>query len=720
MKKISKKYLITPFIVLLFIIGGSLSFFFYKLTSNAIQNSTTLEFKYLLKRKSESIQRELDVNILVLESLQSYYKSSKNIERDEFKMFVDTHLKNSNSIQAISWVPKVIDKDKDSYLIKTRKELGKEFIIKEKSSSGKMVEVKNKNEYFPVDYIEPIIGNKKAQGFDLSSNETRLKTLNEAKNNNKITATASIKLVQEEGTQFGFLVIAPVWDIKKSNILKGYYSAVFRIGDMITTALEFNKLDSSMIDLWLVDTTNKQKEELLFTNTQIKRKKNIGTSLDINIEGRNWTLYAKPSILFLEKQKSYLPLFLLILSLSITILTIYIVALKSMKANELEGVVKEKTKTILASNKKLESLLFMFDQKVIAVSFNKEGLVSYVTKAYENISGYTKEEILQNQDLYMSKNFSSKIWKNMVSRGIFTDEIKCKKKDGTSYWTNISIFPEYDEKKQIVGYFDIREDITAKKEVESFNDTLSLKIEEAIYQNQKKDKLLIEQSKLAAMGEMLGAIAHQWRQPLNTLGLHLQFIEDDYEDNLVDKKYVTKFTEESMQLVSFMSNTIDDFRNFFLIDKVKTSFDIRTKIDETLNILKVQMEKYNILLVIEGESFNIMGHAGEFQQVILNIFNNAKDAMLSNNIENRKISVELKLVEEIGYIKISDNAGGISEENIDRIFEPYFTTKEQGKGIGLGLYMSKMIIEDNMQGKIKIENSDNGAIFTIELEVSSN
>ncbi len=695
-----------------------MSFFLFNVTSKTIKNSNTLEFKYLLKRKSESIQREVDLNIFILESLQSYYKSSQYINRSEFKLFVDTYLRNHKSVQALSWVPRVLNKEKEFYLLSTRKELGDSFIIKEKTPNGKMIEVKDKEEYFPVDYIEPIQGNKKAQGFDLSSNETRLKTLNAARSKNKITATASIKLVQEEGTQSGFLVIAPVWDKEDKNILKGFYSAVFRIGDMINTALEFNRIESSMIDLWLVDTTNKNKQELLFTNTKTKKDKNINILEQINIEGRSWTLFAKPSKLFVEKHKSYLPLSLLVLSLFVTILTTYILVLKNIKAKVLEKLVEEKTEKIRESNKKLESLLFMFDKKVIALSVNKKNYITYVTKAFTDISGYQKEELLENIDKSMSKEIKNKLWQSIKSGKIYFDEMKCLKKDGDFYWVSITIFPEYDDNKEIIGYFDIREDITAKKEVENFNKTLSLEVEKSVAQNLKKDKLLLEQSKLAAMGEMLGAIAHQWRQPLNTLALQLQYIEEDFDEGLIDKKYLNNFSKESMQLVSFMSETIDDFRNFFVIDKVKTKFNVKQKIIETANILKVQFKKHNIILNIKGEGFVINGHKGEFQQVILNIFNNAKDIFISNNIKGAKIDVDLFIIDNTGYIKISDNAGGIPESIIHRVFEPYFTTKKQGEGIGLGLYMSKMIIEDNMGGKIKIENDSNGAIFNIELELS--
>ena len=238
-------------------------------------------------------------------------------------------------------------------------------------------------------------------------------------------------------------------------------------------------------------------------------------------------------------------------------------------------------------------------------------------------------------------------------------------------------------------------------------------------ENQQKDRLLLEQSKLAAMGEMIGAIAHQWRQPLNALAMRIQFIEDDFEDELIDKEYMHEHSTESMKLVNFMSKTIDDFRNFFTIDKMKGDFGVKEKIDETVNMLIGQLDNYNIKVEINENDFKINGFPSEFQQVVLNIINNAKDAFLEKNMENGKIEVVIDSNNNLGIIKIKDNAGGIPQDVIKRVFEPYCTTKEQGKGTGLGLYMSKMIIEDNMKGKLSVENIDDGAIFTIEIEAQN-
>jgi len=214
------------------------------------------------------------------------------------------------------------------------------------------------------------------------------------------------------------------------------------------------------------------------------------------------------------------------------------------------------------------------------------------------------------------------------------------------------------------------------------------------------------------MGEMIGSIAHQWRQPLNTLNVNIENLEFDYEDKLIDKEFLDKFILEQTKILHYMSKTIDDFRNFFRIDKQKTDFSVKKAIENSINIQLPELKKYDISLDIHGDDFIINGFENEFLQVIMNLISNAKDAIVHNNQNNGKIDISLQKNQVI----IKDNAGGIPLDIIDRIFEPYYTTKEQGKGTGMGLYMSKMIIENNMDGKISVSNSKNNeAIFRIKL-----
>jgi len=274
-----------------------------------------------------------------------------------------------------------------------------------------------------------------------------------------------------------------------------------------------------------------------------------------------------------------------------------------------------------------------------------------------------------------------------------------------------------ESKKEIKSFASSLETQIAIKtqELQELNADLEIKVENGIEELRTKDSLIAQQTKLASMGEMIGSIAHQWRQPLNSLHINIEMLEEDFDDEMIDKVYLEQFIKKNTQTLQFMSKTIDDFRNFFRVDKEKIDFDIKEKIENTLTIQSAQLKEYNIEVILKADTFITNGFPGEFQQVILNIVNNSKDALVENNITNGTINIEILTGDKIGTIFIEDNAGGISSSVIQRVFEPYFTTKEQGKGTGMGLYMSKMIIEKNMNGKIYVENINDGVRFTIKL-----
>ena len=248
-------------------------------------------------------------------------------------------------------------------------------------------------------------------------------------------------------------------------------------------------------------------------------------------------------------------------------------------------------------------------------------------------------------------------------------------------------------------------------ELSELNTSLQVKMNKEIVKNLRKDKYIQEQNKLAAMGEMVGAIAHQWRQPLNSLNINIQNLDDDYDDGLINREFIDTFIDKQSATIKFMSKTIDDFRNFFRVDKIKEEFSIKEAIQSTINIQSAQLATHNINIEIIGNDFIFNGLKSEFQQVILNLITNAKDELVDRDIH----SPTIKIIITDNLIRVLDNAGGIPQNIISRIFEPYFTTKEQGKGTGMGLYMSKMIIETNMNGKFSVKNIDNGAEFAIKL-----
>uniref|UniRef100_UPI004047D07F cache domain-containing protein n=1 Tax=Aliarcobacter sp. TaxID=2321116 RepID=UPI004047D07F len=273
--------------------------------------------------------------------------------------------------------------------------------------------------------------------------------------------------------------------------------------------------------------------------------------------------------------------------------------------------------------------------------------------------------------------------------------------------------------KKITEVFQKYQENVKKKELllEDINKNLELKVKIAIEEVQKKDRAMLHQSRLARMGTMLSMIAHQWRQPLSEVSGILMELETASKFKKADDKMIQESVKESNKLIQFMSYTIDDFRNFFKPDKKKVHFYIEDSCYEAISLIGASIKNYNITLnrkiICNCE---IYGYKREFAQVLLNIMSNAKDALIQREIKNPIIDLEVDYIDGYSIVTIKDNAGGVEKEYMDLIFEPYFTTKSSLKGTGLGLYMSKMIIEKNMDGEISVENTPEGAMFKVKIK----
>ena len=214
------------------------------------------------------------------------------------------------------------------------------------------------------------------------------------------------------------------------------------------------------------------------------------------------------------------------------------------------------------------------------------------------------------------------------------------------------------------------------------------------------------------MGEMIGNIAHQWRQPLNALNLMLANLKDAYAFNELTPEEIEQYVARGKRLTQKMSDTIDDFRNFFRPTKEKVPFSLKQALEDTLDLLGASLKVHDIEVMVEGEmEVTAYGFPNEYSQVLVNILNNAKDVIAARKITSGEIRVRIAQEGGIAVMAIRDNGGGIPEDVLPRMFEAYFTTKEQGTGIGL--YMSKLIIENNMGGQLLARNVAGGAEFTI-------
>ena len=269
------------------------------------------------------------------------------------------------------------------------------------------------------------------------------------------------------------------------------------------------------------------------------------------------------------------------------------------------------------------------------------------------------------------------------------------------------------------------------KELQELNMSLESKISKEVSQNRKKDIIMFQQARLASLGEMLNNIAHQWRQPLGSITMIVQSFQTKLLLGKLTPDFVDEKVKDALFLANNMSNTLDDFKNFFSPNKIKSKFSIKNCIEHSIELSKYLLLRENIKVELTiKKDVEINSFYNELSHVFLNIITNAKDALCSNvNKNDRIIKIIVNKFENNLVVNIVDNAGGIPQEVLPKIFEPYYTTKYKSAGTGIGLYMSKQIIEKHMEGqlscknirhKIKDERVFDCTLFTIKIPIKNN
>jgi nitrogen fixation/metabolism regulation signal transduction histidine kinase len=351
------------------------------------------------------------------------------------------------------------------------------------------------------------------------------------------------------------------------------------------------------------------------------------------------------------------------------------------------------TNDIQERNKLLEDTKVVFDKLTEGIIvINHTNIISVVNNSFYNMFIEDNNEILY-------KNY------NDISSGFLNDD----------KFKNILV-------KLTQNNGQLNGEITFKDKVFSFraDNITHRKVPSVIIvfkdiTKEKRDQLLLQQqSKMAAMGEMIGNIAHQWRQPLNALGSHIVLVTTMYKKGKLNKKNIDQFSTKTQELIKKMNDTISDFRNFFNQNKTKVEFKIYDSIKSVLNILEITLYKNKIDVQIEGDTkLQLVSFRSELEQVLMILINNSKDALVEKNVENRFIKVLFSSNDDIIKIVIYDNAGGVETSLLEKIFEPYFTTKDTQHGTGIGLYMTKQIIENSIKGSLSVLNNEYGLETTI-------
>jgi len=278
--------------------------------------------------------------------------------------------------------------------------------------------------------------------------------------------------------------------------------------------------------------------------------------------------------------------------------------------------------------------------------------------------------------------------------------------------------------REITKKYNLEIEVNKKtKELKEFNPSLTNKIKIEVEKSKKQEQQLYEIEKMAQMGEMIGNIAHQWRQPLSIISTAASGIQVQQELELLAKKDLDKYTNAIIQNTEYLSETIDTFRNFIREEKKYEEVELQNVLKTVLEIIYASLKNNHIELINQidyNQSVKIKTISQELSQVLINIFNNAKDIIKEKELMNPWIKINLEEKETYVVITIEDNAGGIPTDILPKIFDPYFTTKHKSIGTGLGLHMSKAIIHNSLKGKFYAKNTEDGAKFFIELPYSLN
>lgn len=367
----------------------------------------------------------------------------------------------------------------------------------------------------------------------------------------------------------------------------------------------------------------------------------------------------------------------------------------------------------------------ILDKYVLSSHTNLEGVISKVSSAFVSLSGYTKEELIgknQNEVIFKenSEELLNKYKEGLTQNKEWSGNLKCSKKDGANFWINVKIKPIYNKYGDTTGFTYLMFDITNELTLTSQKRNLANQVSVAQDEIKQKDKILVQQSKLAVMAETLQMVSHEWRQPLNIISIQAQKLELQYSMDMSPNPDETiQVLENIKQTASELSETIEEFQNYVSLKGVKKEVTPAEIVNKAIEIFKNNQDGNTIDLIkdIMEESPTFKTYQNELTTILVNLLINSKEAIVRNDVKNGVIKLRQYSIEDTIFFEISDNGKGINDDIIDKVFEPYFSTKESQHGVGLGLYTCKMIVDVHLGGTIEVQNHAQGATFTIKLPI---
>jgi len=642
-------------LAVIFTIGLLISLQLFFSTKQYEDERINSRFLEAAKDRITLLQQEINASLYEVETLGAFYTASDRISREQFRAFVQPFLAQNPAIQALEWIPRVTQNQRQQHEFNARQDGLTQYQITQRQAQGSMVAAAIRAEYYPVYYVEPFASNEAAVGFDLASNDTRLATLKQASDHGLMLASARITLVQEMGKQQGFLVFLPVYDNGSTN-LRGFALGVFRIGDILTSAV--NYLDPLDINISLFDDSAPSDKRFLAhyppqgsmhsQDSDRLSRHPLQHSESFTVAGRQWRVICTPSQRYLQNGRNFGPWLTLCISLLLTLLLSGYLMLNLQRVRQGH----EYTRRLLHSKESL--------QQQVQVRLQAEYQLKHSNTKLE--TAHIKLKSQQQQLVHSEK---------LASVGQLAAGVAHEINNPTGYvMGNLKVLKEYEHSLQeIFKAYSQLEDAIDQSE------------------NQKIKQALLQVNAIKTDQD-------------------LEYILNDMDELLND----------SINGAVRIQKIVEDLKSFSRVDDVvKKMVDINEEVIETAlrlvwNELKYKCKLDKTLKTLPEYSC----HPGELSQVIMNLLINACDAITVKG----EVSITSEQVADKIQISICDNGSGISDSDILKLFDPFFTTKGIGKGTGLGLSISQGIIKKHGGTLTVSSQPGKGSCFTILLPIA--
>ncbi len=666
-----------------------------------------------------AIKREIEINIALVQSIKSFYESSEEVTSDEFHKFTSGQLAEHRSVRALEWVLRVPGSER--YAIENT-----DFQITEIGSDGNMVRAAEREEYFPVYYVEPFIGNEKALGFDLFSNTVRADALKESRDSGEVSATAQIELAQKTGNENGFLIFLPVYHAHRSlktvgdrgKNLKGFVLGVFEIGDVIENALSY--LQPRGIDLHIYDESTSPEGELLYSHmsrmrtdeSRLKEEKDaprsrINFSESLNVANRRWRITTEPIPIYYSAANDWhawaISFSLLVIAL---VMTSYLRNMATQTAR-IQNLVHDLSDDI-SKRKLIEERLFDAHKRLLTILDGIDSLV-YVAD-------------MDTYELLFVNKYGRDVWGNMQGN-ICWEVLQSDQSGPCEFCTNRYLLdPEgqpaeaytWEFKNTVTGHWYYISD----RAIRWIDGRLvRLEIASDITERKTLEEERQRSHKLESVGILAGGIAHDFNNLITAVMNNIYLSKRNLDST--DKAY--RWLQQSEKALMRASDLTRQFLTFSKGgEPVRQSTSITEVIRESAEFI-LRGSNSRCEYSFADDLWPVEIDSGQISQVFQNLIINADQSMPDGGIirisaENAPAdTITAPLLKDMDCVKVTvqDQGMGISEEHLDKIFDPYFTTKDMGRGLGLAITFS---IIKNHGGHILVETEPGrGAAFIIYL-----